>query len=147
MRLSGFVRMFIVSIGAAISACCSNDGRPEGRQVTDYQEYEVTVASEKIPGVYTSCGNNVLTDVYAVRYAGEDDWKMLPSIAGFEYESGYEYTLRISRTDYLDYSMGESAWTEYALLEEISKEAKASENVGECSGQLHSGVVFRTALC
>ena len=109
MRLSGFVRMFIVSIGAAISACCSNDGRPEGRQVTDYQEYEVTVASEKIPGVYTSCGNNVLTDVYAVRYAGEDDWKMLPSIAGFEYESGYEY--------------------------------------GECSGQLHSGVVFRTALC
>ena len=51
MRLSGFVRMFIVSIGAAISACCSNDGRPEGRQVTDYQEYEVTVASEKIPGV------------------------------------------------------------------------------------------------
>ena len=25
--------------------------------------------------------------------------------------------------------MGEPAWTEYALLEEISKEAKASENV------------------
>ena len=125
MRLSGFVRMFIVSIGAAISAGCSNDGR----QVTDYQEYEVTVASEKIPGVYTSCGNNVLTDVYAVRYAGEDDWKMLLSIEGFEYESGYEYTLRISRTDYLDYSMGESAWTEYVLLEEISKEAKVSENV------------------
>ena len=32
-------------------------------------------------------------------------------------------------TDYLDYSMGEPAWTEYALIEEISKEAKASENV------------------
>ena len=54
---------------------------------------------------------------------------MLPSISGFEYESGYEYILRISRTDYLDYSMGEPAWTEYALIEEISKEAKASENV------------------
>ena len=89
----------------------------------------MTVASEKIPGVYMSCGNNILTDVYAVRYAGEDDWKMLASIEGFEYESGYEYTLRISRTDYLDYSMGEPAWTEYALIEEISKEAKASENV------------------
>ena len=89
----------------------------------------MTVASEKIPGVYTSCGNNILTDVYAVRYAGEDDWKMLPSISGFEYESGYEYILRISRTDYLDYSMGEPAWTEYALIEEISKEAKVLENV------------------
>ena len=129
MGLSGFVRMFIVSIGAAVSAGCSNDGRTEGRRVTDYQEYEVTVASEKVPGVYTSCGNNILTDVYAVRYAGEDDWKMLASIEGFEYESGYEYILRISRTDYLDYSMGEPAWTEYALIEEISKVAKVSENV------------------
>ena len=45
---------------------------------------------------------------------------MLPSISGFEYESGYEYILRISRTDYLDYSMGEPAWTEYALIEEFS---------------------------
>ena len=89
----------------------------------------MTVASEKVLGVYTSCGNKILTDVYAVRYAGEDGWKMLASIEGFEYESGYEYILRISRTDYLDYSLGEPAWTEYALIEEISKEAKASENV------------------
>ena len=97
MGLSGFVRMFIVSIGAAVSASCSNDGRTEGRQVTDYQEYEVTVASKKAPGVYTSCGNNILTDVYAVRYTGEDEWKILASIEGFEYESGYYYGINIFR--------------------------------------------------
>ena len=129
MRLRSIIRTISVSLTTAIIVSCTINGEPEGRQVTDYQEYEVTVASEKIPGVYTSCGNNILTDVYAVRYAGEDDWKMLASIEGFEYESGYEYILRISRTDYLDYSMGEPAWTEYALIEEISKEAKASENV------------------
>ena len=129
MRLRSIIRTISVSLTTAIIVSCNINGEPEGRQVTDYQEYEVTVASEKIPGVYTSCGNNILTDVYAVRYAGEDDWKMLPSISVFEYESGYEYILRISRTDYLDYSMGEPAWTEYALIEEISKEAKESENV------------------
>ena len=129
MRLRSIIRTISVSLTTAIMVSCTINGEPDGRQVTDYQEYEVTVASEKIPGVYTSCGNNILTDVYAVRYAGEDDWKMLASIEGFEYESGYEYILCISRTDYLDYSMGEPAWTEYALIEEISKEAKASENV------------------
>ena len=129
MRLRSIIRTISASLTTAIIVSCTINGEPEGRQVTDYQEYEVTVASEKIPGVYTSCGNNILTDVYAVRYAGEDDWKMLASIEGFEYESGYEYILRISMTDYLDYSMGEPAWTEYALIEEISKEAKASENV------------------
>lgn len=129
MRLRSIIRTISVSLTTAIIVSCTINGEPEGRQITDYQEYEVTVASEKVPGVYTSCGNNILTDVYAVRYAGEDDWKMLASIEGFEYECGYEYILRISRTDYLDYSMGEPAWTEYALIEEISKEAKASENV------------------
>lgn len=130
MRLRSIIRTISVSLTTAIIVSCNINGEPEGgRQVTDYQEYEVTVASEKVPGVYTSCGNNILTDVYAVRYAGEDDWKMLPSISGFEYESGYEYILRISRTDYLDYSMGEPAWTEYALIEEVSKEVKESENV------------------
>ena len=129
MRLRSVIRTISVSLTTAIIVSCSINGEPEGRRVTDYQEYEVTVASEKVLGVYTSCGNKILTDVYAVRYAGEDGWKMLASIEGFEYESGYEYILRISRTDYLDYSLGEPAWTEYALIEEISKEAKASENV------------------
>ena len=129
MRLRSVIRTISASLTTAIIVSCTINGEPEGRQVADYQEYEVAVASEKIPGVYTSCGNNILTDVYAVRYAGEDDWKMLASIEGFEYERGYEYILRISRTDYLDYSMGEPAWTEYALIEEVSKEVKESENV------------------
>ena len=53
----------------------------------------------------------------------------LGSIKGFEYEPGYEYTLRISETNYLDHSMGDPAWTEYELLKLISKEEKTSDNV------------------
>ena len=72
MRLRSIIRTISVSLTTAIIVSCTINGEPEGRQVTDYHEYEVTVASE---------------------------------------------------------NMGEPAWTEYALLEEISKEAKASENV------------------
>lgn len=44
---------------------CGNDEN-EGRRVTDYREYILTVASAKIPGVVTSCGNINQMDVYAV---------------------------------------------------------------------------------
>ena len=41
----------------------------------------------------------------------------------------YEYKIKISETTFLDYSMGEPAWTEYELLETISKEKKVSEDL------------------
>lgn len=47
----------------------------------------------------------------------------------FEFEKGYEYKVKISETNYLDYSMGNPAWTEYELLEIISKDRKDSENL------------------
>uniref|UniRef100_UPI00259AA6EF DUF4377 domain-containing protein n=1 Tax=uncultured Bacteroides sp. TaxID=162156 RepID=UPI00259AA6EF len=57
------------------------------------------------------------------------EWEQLGSIKGFEYEPGYEYTLRISETNYLDHSMGDPAWTEYEQLELISKEEKTSDDI------------------
>ncbi len=36
-------------------------------KVTDYKEYILTVASKKVLGVLASCGNEYLTDVYAVK--------------------------------------------------------------------------------
>lgn len=74
-------------------------------------------------------GFNNLMDVYAVMKEQSTEWKPLESIGGFEYESGYEYRIRISETSYLDYRMGAPAWTEYNLLEVISKDKKTSENL------------------
>lgn len=111
---------------AAITSC---NGDKHGRRITGYSELTITVASTKLPGVVTSCGNTYLTDVYAVKTENSEEWEQLDAIAKFDYEEGNEYRLRVSKTDYLDYEMGEPAWTEYDLLEILSKEQKNSENL------------------
>lgn len=117
--------IFLVSL----LMCACTDENEEGKKVTDYEEYTLTVASVKLPGVITSSGSNVLADVYAVKNERSTDWEAHGNIGKFEYEEGYEYQIRISKTSYLDYSMGDPAWTEYELLEVISKERKDSENL------------------
>ena len=107
---------------------CNND-EIEEKKIIDYREYVLTVASEKLPGIVTSCGSSHLTEVYAVKKGDSKEWEALLAVAGFEYKPGYEYKIRISETSYLDYNMGEPAWTEYELLEIISKEEKSSENL------------------
>ncbi len=125
---SHFLKIQIIFIVSLLIVACTEDNE-EGKKVTDYREYTLTVASVKLPGVLTSCGSNVLADVYAVKNDQSTDWEALGSIGKFEYEEGYEYQIRISETSYLDYSMGDPAWTEYSLLEVISKQSKDSENL------------------
>ena len=107
---------------------CDNKDE-EGEKVTDYKEYSLTIASKKIPGVCWSDGFNYLSDVYAVKKENAQEWESLGVIDEFEFEKGYEYKVKISETNYLDYSMGNPAWTEYELLEIISKNRKDSENL------------------
>jgi len=109
--------------------CDNKDEEGEKVTVTDYKEYALTIASKKIPGVRWSDGFNYLSDVYAVKKENAQEWESLGFIDGFEFEKGYEYKIKISETSYLDYSMGNSAWTEYELLEIISKDSKKSENL------------------
>lgn len=107
---------------------CDNEDE-EGEKVTDYKEYALTIASEKIPGIIWSDGFNYLSDVYAVKKENAQEWESLGFIDGFEFEKGYEYKIKISETSYLDYRMGQPAWTEYSLLEIISKDKKDSESI------------------
>lgn len=129
MKKQNYFTILLVAIltMAGLTAC--NDDDDEGRKITDYKEYTLTVASVKLPGVLTSSGSNVLADVYAVKNEQSTDWEAHGNIGKFEYEEGYEYQIRISETSYLDYSMRDPAWTEYELLEVISKEHKDSENL------------------
>lgn len=108
-------------------SCDDND--EEGRKITGYKEFVLTVASEKIPGVLWSDGFNYLSEVYAVKQEQSDEWSAFGNIDGFEFEKGYEYQIKIGETSYLDYSMGTPAWTERELLEVISKDKKDSENL------------------
>lgn len=110
---------------------CLNEEKEEERKVTHYEEQTVIVASKKLQGVVFSCGTDFIMDVYAVRKENSRKWEQLSHVSGFEYESGYEYKIRISKTGYLDYRMGDPAWTEHKLLEILSKEKKESEGLPE----------------
>lgn len=111
MKKQNYFTILLVAIltMAGLTAC--NDDDDEGRKITDYKEYTLTVASVKLPGVLTSSGSNVLADVYAVKNEQSTDWEAHGNIGKFEYEEGYEYQIRISETSYLDYSMRDPAWT------------------------------------
>lgn len=125
----------IGSLGILILFFCTfsfiscDDNNEEGRKITDYKEYVLTVASKKVPGVLWSDGLNYLSEVYAVKKEQSNEWSAFGSINGFEFERGYEYQIKIGETCYLDYSMGTPAWTERDLLEVISKSKKDSENL------------------
>lgn len=129
MKKQNYFTILLVAILAMAGLTACNDDDEEGRKITGYKEYTLTVASVKLPGVLTSSGSNALADVYAVKNEQSTNWEAHGSIGKFEYEEGYEYQIRISETSYLDYSMGDPAWTEYELLEVISKERKDSENL------------------
>ncbi|MCR6506245.1 DUF4377 domain-containing protein [Bacteroides muris (ex Fokt et al. 2023)] len=125
---SHFLKIQFILLVSLLMCACTDDNE-EGKKVTAYSEYTLTVASVKLPGVLTSSGNNVLADVYAVKNEQSTDWEAHGSIGKFEYEEGYEYQILISETSYLDYQMGDPAWTEYELLEVLSKERKNSEEL------------------
>jgi len=129
MKTKDFLGMMLMALLAVVGLTACSDDNEGGRKITDYKEYTLTVASVKLPGVITSSGRNVLADVYAVKNEQSSEWEAQGSIGKFEYEEGYEYQIRLSETNYLDYSMGDPAWTEYELLEVIAKGHKNSENL------------------
>ena len=124
-NLLGILMLFLFTF-AFISCDKENE---EGRKITDYKEYVLTVASEMRPGLMLAEGPDFLKEVYPVKKENSEEWETLSNIDGFEFENGYEYRIKISETSYLDYSMGQPAWTEHELLEVISKEKKASEGL------------------
>lgn len=127
-NLFGMLLLLLCMIGFL---SCLNEDNQEGRKVTGYEEYTVTVASTKLQGVLSSCGSSFLSDVYAVKKEDSQEWEQLSGVQDFDYEVGYEYKILISETNFLDYNMGEPAWTEYKLLKVLSKEKKDSEELPE----------------
>lgn len=124
-NLFGILILFLFTF--AFISCDKED--EEGRKITDYKEYVLTVASEMRPGLMLAEGLDFLKEVYPVKKENSEEWETLSNVDGFEFEKGYEYKIKISETGYLDYRMGQPAWTEYDLLEVISKEKKNSEEL------------------
>ncbi|MGL4852454.1 MAG: DUF4377 domain-containing protein [Phocaeicola sp.] len=123
------VKHFICLLLLTTLVGCSLKNKEQERTVTDYLEYEIVVASKKVPGLVGS-GMYAVADLYAVKIADAQEWTpFTASLPDFEYEEGFEYRLKVSQTNYLDYRMGDPAWSEYALLEVLSKEEHASQGL------------------
>lgn len=56
---SHFLKIQFILLVSLLMCACTDDNE-EGKKVTDYSEYTLTVASVKLPGVLTSSGNNNL---------------------------------------------------------------------------------------
>ena len=121
--------MTVILLTVMCLPSCLSDMDQEGKKITGHKEYELTVASVKLPGVLTSSGSNLLAEVFAVKREESSEWEAMGGIGGFEYEEGYEYRIRISETSYLDERRGDPAWTEYRLMEVVSIEKKESEGL------------------
>lgn len=67
MKKKDFLVMLLMAFFTMVGLTSCNDDDEEGRKVTGYKEYTLTVASVKLPGVLTSSGKYVLSDVYAVK--------------------------------------------------------------------------------
>lgn len=121
------MKQILLLLIVAIFASCNKETQDEAK-IVGYKEYTMTVASEKLQGVI-GVGIYVLGDVYAVKKETSTKWEPFVCIHGFEYENSYEYVIKISETNYLDYRRGDPAWSEYKLIEVISKEKKDSEGL------------------
>ena len=64
MKTSEFFKTFVLLICASIFFSCLKE--EEGRKITGYDEYTITVASEKVPGLLFSSGDNHVSEVYAI---------------------------------------------------------------------------------
>ena len=53
MKKQNYLTILLVAILAMIGVTSCNDDDEEGRKVTGYKEYTLTVASVKLPGVLT----------------------------------------------------------------------------------------------
>lgn len=62
-NLFGILALFLCA--SSLMSCLNED--EEGRKITDYKEYVLTVASEMKPGVIYSEGREGLREVYPVK--------------------------------------------------------------------------------
>lgn len=123
MKRINILLLLLIGFSASAFWGCSEDNVPKG--VT---EYDITVASEKVVGIFPYV-NGHLEKLYAVKRDGSSTWTSLREITGFAYENGYEYKLHIKAIPYTEASIDECDLTEYRLLRVKSKKKRDTKGL------------------
>ena len=128
MKTKLFSYLLVLSTCLSLASCQDDDENE--RRIINQQEYELTIASKRVPGtVYGGCGNTYVWDVLAGKKGSSGEWSAFGDINGFEYVPGYEYRIQLEAITYEDHLMGEPVWTEYKLQKVLYKEAKNTSNL------------------
>ena len=113
---------------SSLGACSDDDDL--SRKILNQEEYQLTVASKRVPAVLDAGrGSSLLHDALAVKKNGTAQWTAQGDIAGFEPKPGTEYQIQVRETTYEDPMMGQQEWHEYDLVKVLSQETKASQDV------------------
>lgn len=92
----------------------------------------VVIASKKLDAIVSSCGIESKIPVYAVKQSSSAQWSACSDqINNFDYKEGYEYVVKLGKKNFHDKNMSVTSWSEYYLVELVSKEKKESEGLPE----------------
>lgn len=92
------------------------------------------IASEKLPVVHVR-GAEVESNpdwwAYIVKYKPKGEWQGVNvSFPNFDYQEGYEYSIRVKTTYHKDVNMQDAQkWETHEFLEVLSKTKKESQNL------------------
>jgi len=130
MKTKNLLKTILLFIFLVSFVGCEKNEENGTPKVAGYQEYILTIALQKLQGIVDT-GFNILSDVDAAKKNISQQWKQLAGTQGLDYENSYEYATKISEINYLDFSCDTPAWSEYKLLEIISKEKKNYQGLPE----------------
>ena len=129
MKFSKLAISLSFLIGTSALGACSDDD-DLSQKILNQEEYQLTVASTKVPAVLDAgCGSTLLHDALAVKKNGATQWTAQGNISGFEAQPGTEYQIQVRETTFEDPQMGQRVWQEYDLVKVLSQETKASQDV------------------
>lgn len=119
--MKNLIYLFLLILMLGLFCCSDNDNK-------DWSEKVVLFVAPEIIDYYPFENNSIPIDGISVRESTLNHWVSLPLdfIEGFEFETGYEYELSVTKNHLGKYPMGGFNF-DYKLIEVISKE-KALES-------------------
>ncbi len=128
------MRNLLLLLSTTLILSCSLNDDKSYPEIVSQKELTMTIASEMLLGIKTDqcTGSDYGSSLFAIKESADAVWKQFDYyIEGFEFVEGNEYEIKVLQSRMHDPRNSVTYWDEYTLIEELSKEAKESENLPE----------------